>query len=136
MTPFGKRLRELREERGVTQKDMAAALRVSPAYLSALEHGRRGQPTWDLLQRVITYFNIIWDDRRRSLPIFWRAISALSTRKPSSASAMISRRRASAVAGSFRKAEFVLAHRSGIRKQSTGLFSPRRRCALLLELLS
>ena len=36
MTPFGIRLRELREERGVTQKDMAAALRVSPAYLSAL----------------------------------------------------------------------------------------------------
>lgn len=62
MTPFGIRLRELREERGVTQKDMAAALRVSPAYLSALEHGRRGQPTWDLLQRIITYFNIIWDE--------------------------------------------------------------------------
>ncbi len=62
MTPFGKRLRELRGERGVTQKDMAAALRVSPAYLSALEHGRRGQPTWDLLQRIIAYFNIIWDD--------------------------------------------------------------------------
>ncbi|MFC4624466.1 helix-turn-helix domain-containing protein [Daeguia caeni] len=62
MTPFGKRLRELRDERGVTQKEMAAALRVSPAYLSALEHGRRGQPTWDLLQRIITYFNIIWDD--------------------------------------------------------------------------
>ncbi len=37
-------------------------LRVSPAYLSALEHGRRGQPTWDLLQRIITYFNIIWDE--------------------------------------------------------------------------
>lgn len=62
MTPFGKRLRELREERSVTQKDMAAAIRVSAAYLSALEHGRRGQPTWDLLQRIITYFNIIWDE--------------------------------------------------------------------------
>lgn len=62
MTPFGKRLRELRDERNVTQKQMAEAIRVSPAYLSALEHGRRGQPTWDLLQRIITYFNIIWDD--------------------------------------------------------------------------
>ncbi len=60
--PFGKRLRDLREERNVTQKEMAAALRVSPAYLSALEHGRRGQPTWDMLQRIITYFNIIWDE--------------------------------------------------------------------------
>ncbi|RCS22338.1 XRE family transcriptional regulator [Phyllobacterium salinisoli] len=62
MTPFGKRLRELREERNVSQKDMAAEIGVSAAYLSALEHGRRGQPTWDLLQRIITYFNIIWDD--------------------------------------------------------------------------
>lgn len=62
MTPFGLRLRELRDKRGVSQKDMAAAIRVSAAYLSALEHGRRGQPTWDLLQRIIGYFNIIWDE--------------------------------------------------------------------------
>jgi transcriptional regulator with XRE-family HTH domain len=62
MTPFGQRLRQLREERGVSQKEMAAAIRVSAAYLSALEHGRRGQPTWDLLQRMIGYLNIIWDE--------------------------------------------------------------------------
>lgn len=62
MTPFGQRLRKLREERGVSQKEMATAIRVSAAYLSALEHGRRGQPTWDLLQRIIGYFNIIWDE--------------------------------------------------------------------------
>ncbi|MBK3745773.1 helix-turn-helix transcriptional regulator [Paraburkholderia aspalathi] len=62
MTPFGKRLRELRAERDVSQKAMAAAIGVSAAYLSALEHGRRGQPTWDLLQRIITFFNIIWDE--------------------------------------------------------------------------
>ncbi|ALN71480.1 MULTISPECIES: helix-turn-helix domain-containing protein [unclassified Aureimonas] len=62
MTPFGEKLRELRRERGVTQGQMAAALRVSSAYLSALEHGRRGRPSWDFLQRVITYLNVIWDD--------------------------------------------------------------------------
>lgn len=62
MTPFGQRLRQLREELGVSQKEMAAAIRVSAAYLSALEHGRRGQPTWDLLQRMIGYLNIIWDE--------------------------------------------------------------------------
>ena len=62
MTPLGARLRALREERGVTLKDMATALRVSSAYLSALEHGRRGKPTWSLLQRIITYFNVIWDE--------------------------------------------------------------------------
>jgi transcriptional regulator with XRE-family HTH domain len=62
MTPFGARLRELRAARGVTLKAMAAALHVSPAYLSALEHGHRGMPTWTLVQRVITYFNVIWDE--------------------------------------------------------------------------
>jgi transcriptional regulator with XRE-family HTH domain len=62
MTPLGARLRALREERGVTLKQMAAALNVSSAYLSALEHGKRGKPTWMLLQRIIAYFNIIWDE--------------------------------------------------------------------------
>jgi transcriptional regulator with XRE-family HTH domain len=41
---------------------MAAALSVSSAYLSALEHGKRGKPTWFLVQRIITYFNVIWDE--------------------------------------------------------------------------
>jgi transcriptional regulator with XRE-family HTH domain len=62
MTPLGHKLRALREERGVTLKEMAGALNVSSAYLSALEHGRRGTPTWVLLQRIITYFNVIWDE--------------------------------------------------------------------------
>lgn len=62
MTPFGAKLRQMRAERGVTMKDMAQALRVSSAYLSALEHGKRGAPTWLLVQRVISYFNVIWDE--------------------------------------------------------------------------
>jgi transcriptional regulator with XRE-family HTH domain len=62
MTPFGEKLRDLRAERGISQKDMAEAIGVSAAYLSALEHGKRGQPTWDKLQRIIQYFNIIWDE--------------------------------------------------------------------------
>lgn len=62
MTPFGARVRELRRERGVTQGEMAKALGVSGAYLSALEHGRRGRPTWAMLQRIIHYLSVIWDD--------------------------------------------------------------------------
>jgi transcriptional regulator with XRE-family HTH domain len=62
MTPFGKRLRELREQGGINQKQLAAALHVSPAYLSALEHGRRSPPTFQFVQKVIGVFNIIWDE--------------------------------------------------------------------------
>lgn len=62
MTPFGDRMRKLRTERGVTLKEMAQALGVSSAYLSALEHGKRGRPGWHLIQRILAYFNIIWDE--------------------------------------------------------------------------
>ncbi len=62
MTPLGDKLRRLRSERGITLKDMAQALNVSSAYLSALEHGKRGKPTWFLLHRIIAFFNVIWDE--------------------------------------------------------------------------
>ncbi len=62
MTPFGEKVRALRAERGIALKDMAEEIGVTPTYLSALEHGRRGRPTWDTLQRIIQYFNVIWDD--------------------------------------------------------------------------
>ena len=62
VTPFGQKIRELRQRKGVSQKQMAAGLGVSAAYLSALEHGRRGAPTWAFTQKIIGYFNIIWDD--------------------------------------------------------------------------
>ncbi len=62
MTPFGVRLRALREARGVSQAELAKALHVSPAYLSALEHGRRGRPTDGLIHQVNEYFGMIWDE--------------------------------------------------------------------------
>jgi transcriptional regulator with XRE-family HTH domain len=62
MTPFGEHMRKLRTERGLTLKAMAEAIGVSSAYLSALEHGKRGRPGWHLIQRILTYFNIIWDE--------------------------------------------------------------------------
>src|SRR5690606_26308013 len=62
MTPFGARVRALRAKKGVNQKEMADALGVSAAYLSALEHGRRGAPNWALVQKIVGYFNVIWDE--------------------------------------------------------------------------
>ena len=62
MTPFGVAVRRIRKERGITQKAMAKALNVSPAYLSALENGKKGRPGFDFLQRAAGYLNIIWDE--------------------------------------------------------------------------
>jgi transcriptional regulator with XRE-family HTH domain len=55
-------MRQLRKERGVKLIELADALGVSPAYLSALEHGKRGRPSWHLVQGVLSHFNIIWDE--------------------------------------------------------------------------
>jgi transcriptional regulator with XRE-family HTH domain len=62
MTPFGRKLRELRAAKGMTLKQMAAALHVTPAYLSALENGRRGKPRKGLVMQVAAALGIIWDD--------------------------------------------------------------------------
>jgi transcriptional regulator with XRE-family HTH domain len=62
VTPFGEKVRALRAERAMTLQEMADALGVSPAYLSALEHGRRGRPTHALVIAICAKLNIIWDE--------------------------------------------------------------------------
>jgi transcriptional regulator with XRE-family HTH domain len=62
MTPFGERLRALRAARGITLSRMAADLALSAAYLSALEHGRRGRPSAGLVRQICGYFGLIWDE--------------------------------------------------------------------------
>lgn len=62
MTPFGRRVRDLRRRRGITLVQMAEGLGVTPAYLSALEHGKRGRPTFTLIQGAIHLLGVIWDE--------------------------------------------------------------------------
>jgi transcriptional regulator with XRE-family HTH domain len=62
VTPFGARLRALRADRGITLKRLADALQVSAAYLSALEHGKRGAPSAGLVHQVNEFFGLIWDE--------------------------------------------------------------------------
>jgi len=49
MTPFGLFMRKLRLESGLLLKDMAESMGVSSAYLSALEHGKKGAPNADFV---------------------------------------------------------------------------------------
>lgn len=62
MTPFGEKVRALRNARGISLKQMAEDLGVSSAYFSALEHGHRGRPGSGLVQQICGYFDLMWDD--------------------------------------------------------------------------
>lgn len=44
MTPFGMFMRTVRLEKGLLLKDVAELMEVTSAYLSALEHGKKGVP--------------------------------------------------------------------------------------------
>lgn len=45
----------------MTLAELAGQLQVSAAYLSALEHGRRGTPSAGLVHQVCEAFGLIWD---------------------------------------------------------------------------
>lgn len=81
MTPFGARIRALRDERGITLKQMAEDLGISAAYLSAMEHGKRSRPRSNLVRQICGYFNVIWDDadELQALAQRWRPKVAIDT---------------------------------------------------------
>lgn len=62
MTPLGQRIRQFRAARGLTLARMAASLGVSAAYLSALEHGKRGVPRSGFLELVNACLNLGSDE--------------------------------------------------------------------------
>ena len=62
MTPFGIKLKHIRKQRHKSLKDLSKALKVSIAYVSMLEHGRRGRPADGLIELICSYFNLSWEE--------------------------------------------------------------------------
>lgn len=58
MTPFGLFMRTLRLEKGLLLKDMADAMGVSSAYLSALEHGKKGAPNNEFITALESKYQL------------------------------------------------------------------------------
>lgn len=56
LTPFGKKVRKLRIDVGVTLKSMADSMGVTSSYLSAIETGKRAV-TDPVLNSIIGYFS-------------------------------------------------------------------------------
>ena len=62
MTPFGFKLKYIRVKRHKSLKDMSKALKVSIAYISMLENGKRGRPADGLIELICSYFNLSWEE--------------------------------------------------------------------------
>ena len=62
MTPFGVKMRSLRQKKGLTIKDQGLFLGVSSAYISALEHGKRGRPSPAFVDQICVWLELIWDE--------------------------------------------------------------------------
>ena len=62
MTPFGIKLNHIRVKRNRSLKDLSKALKVSIAYISMLENGKRGRPADGLIELICSYFNLSWEE--------------------------------------------------------------------------
>ena len=62
MTPFGIKLKHIREQKNKSLKDLSKALKVSIAYVSMLENGKRGRPADGLIELICSYFNLSWEE--------------------------------------------------------------------------
>ena len=49
---LAKVIQRLRDEKGMTQRDLAAAAKVTPGYIAQLEMGLRKNPSLDVLKRL------------------------------------------------------------------------------------
>lgn len=57
MSEFYNMLRKLREQKKLTQKEVAAALNISPAAYSLYEKGQR-EPKYDMLEKIANFFGV------------------------------------------------------------------------------
>jgi transcriptional regulator with XRE-family HTH domain len=57
---FNKLLKELREERGLTQKKLAEGLNITRSAISGYEMGRN-EPDHEMLKRIATFFDVTTD---------------------------------------------------------------------------
>lgn len=62
MTPFGIKLKNIRIQRKKSLKDLSKVLKVSTAYVSMLENGKRGKPADGMIELICSYFNLSWEE--------------------------------------------------------------------------
>lgn len=81
---FGERLRSLRTDLGLSQRDFANSLKVSPGYLSEVESGIK-KPGFDLIEALKNIYGIDLNDwfysNEASKLLMWAAVSKISVKE-------------------------------------------------------
>jgi transcriptional regulator with XRE-family HTH domain len=75
---FGKYVRSLREDRGLSLRSAGAKAGVSSSYLAQIEHGRRRPPGPDILKRLAPVYDVPVRDLMRVAGYLEEAIETLS----------------------------------------------------------
>src|SRR4051794_12278246 len=68
LTEFGKEIRRLRLDNDELLKDMAGRLRVTPAFLSSIESGRKAVPV-DFVARISKEYGLTKAQQEKLLPL-------------------------------------------------------------------
>lgn len=77
LTELGKELRKIRINRDEILKDMASKLGITPAYLSAIENGKR-TPTKKFMDTLFSIYKISEEEQKNLTQIFHSTIDNVS----------------------------------------------------------
>lgn len=77
LTELGKYLRRYRINNGLLLKDMANALNITPAYLSAIENGKR-PPTTELINKIEQVFHFTENETKDLMDTYYQTINEIT----------------------------------------------------------
>ncbi|MFZ5965640.1 MAG: helix-turn-helix domain-containing protein [Bacillota bacterium] len=66
----GKKIRELRKEKGYTSQDLAVRSNLSKSYIEELERGDKKNPSFSTVEKLADALNVLVDDLRIGMGVF------------------------------------------------------------------
>lgn len=70
MSPFASLLNEMRTQRGLRQFELAEMMGYEKSYISSLEIGKKGPPTRDFVEKLVTTLELDVEEQRAVLAAY------------------------------------------------------------------